>query len=167
MEICELSSKYNVRKMVPEDIDVIYDLSVGNPMYYKYCPPNVTRDSIFVDMNALPPHCMKEDKYYIGFFKENKLIAIMDLIIGFPEKDIAYIGFFMVNKKVQGAGIGSQIINECLDYLKENDIYSVQLAYAKGNPQSEAFWKKKGFVLTGTETNHGGYVSVSMEKVLK
>ena len=167
MEIRKLSSKYTVLEMTPADIDAIYDLSVENPMFYRYCPPKVTRESILSDMRALPQNCTEEDKYYIGFFDENTLIAIMDLIIGFPEKDIAYIGLFMVNKKVQGAGIGSQIINECLSYLKNNRIYSVRLAFAKGNPQSEAFWKKNGFTLTGIETDQGGYFAVGMEKVLK
>lgn len=166
MKISEISTKYAVRKMQQEDIDIIYELSVGNPMFFRYCPPYVTRESIISDMEALPPHCTKEQKYYIGFFAEEKLIAIMDLIDGYPRADIAYIGLFMVNKDAQGKGVGSEIIHESLEYLKHRNFSAVQLAYAKGNPQSEAFWKKNGFVPTGKETDHGEYYTISMEKKL-
>ena len=31
------------------------------------------------------------DKYYIGFFKRDKLIAVMDLIMDYPKKKTAFI----------------------------------------------------------------------------
>lgn len=167
MNIEEISTKYSVRRMEQEDVDIIYELSVGNPMFFQYCPPDITRDSILSDMKALPPHCTYEMKYYMGFFEKDKLIAIMDLVAGYPRADVVYIGLFMVNKEVQGKGIGSEIIRESLQYLKKCNFSSVQLAYAKGNPQSEAFWKKNGFTATGKETDNGEYFAVSMERYLQ
>lgn len=167
MNIEEISTKYSVRRMKQEDVDIIYELSVGNPMFFQYCPPDITRDSILSDMKALPPHCTYEMKYYMGFFEKDKLIAIMDLVAGYPRADVVYIGLFMVNKEVQGKGIGSEIIRESLQYLKKCNFSSVQLAYAKGNPQSEAFWKKNGFTATGKETDNGDYFAVSMERYLQ
>lgn len=166
MNICEISSKYTVRKLTATDIDAIYALSAGNPLFYEYCPPYATKESILCDMNALPPQCKEEDKYYIGFFRENNLIAVMDLISGYPKEDTAYIGLFMTDKKVQGRGVGTEIIKECSRYLKNQGFRSMQLAYAKENPQSEAFWKKNGFCKTGKETDQGAYISVSMEKII-
>lgn len=166
MNICEISSKYTVRKMTAEDVDVIYELSVGNPLFYDYCPPYVTKESILYDMSELPPQCTEDDKYYVGFFRENNLIAVMDLISGYPKEDTAYIGLFMTDKKVQGRGVGTEIIKECSRYLKNQGFQSIQLAYAKGNPQSEAFWKKNGFCKTGKETDQGAYISVSMGKII-
>ena len=46
MNISELSTEYSVRKLTAADIDIIYELSAENTMFYKYCPPYVTRDSI-------------------------------------------------------------------------------------------------------------------------
>lgn len=34
------------------------------------------------------------DKYYIGYFEGEKLVAVMDLILNFPNKETAFIGFF-------------------------------------------------------------------------
>lgn len=166
MEIKELSSKYQVRKMTAQDIDIIYELSIGNPMFYKYCPPYVTRESISDDMSALPPGNSVDDKAYVGYFSNNELIAVMDLIFSYPNKNTAWIGLFMMNQDYQGKGNGSNIVEECVTYLKHLGFESIQLAFAKGNPQSEAFWQKNGFNKTGSESKNEEYTAVVMQKIL-
>ena len=87
-----------------------------------------------------------EKKYYIGYFESGEMIAVMDLIDGYPKYDIAFIGFFMTHAKWQKRGMGSAIISELSDYLKQNNYSAVRLAWVKGNPQAEHFWLKMGFV---------------------
>ena len=84
MDIRLLSRKYAVRKLNINDVDIIYDMSCKNEIFYKYHPPFVTKESIIEDMEALPPHKNYEDKYYIGFFENDSLVANMDLILGYP-----------------------------------------------------------------------------------
>ena len=43
----------------------------------------------------------------------------------------------------------------------------VGLAYAKGNPQSAAFWRKNGFHPTGRDVPAEGYTAVVLERELK
>ena len=145
MEIDFLSSRFAVRRLHEEDIDLIYDLCRRNVIFYQYHPPFVTRESIIEDMHILPPGKEAKDKYYIGLFENEKLAAIMDLILGYPAKDIAFIGLFMVNTEYQGKGVGSKIIAECVKYLRESGFNKIRLGVDKGNPQSSAFWKKNGF----------------------
>lgn len=166
MEIAELSKKYEVRKLGEADIDLIYELSAGNPMFFQYCPPFVTKESIVSDMKALPPNTSYEDKYYVGFFHKGRLLAVLDLIFRYPNEETAFIGLFMVQKESQGKGIGSAVIEECLGFIKAQGYRFVRLGFAKGNPQSEAFWKKNGFVKTGVEAKQENYTIVVMEKVL-
>lgn len=139
------SKKYNVRKLQKNDIDQIYDLCSKNHLYYQYCPPYVTRKSIELDMSALPDNVDFKDKYYVGYFKNGKLIAILDLIDGYPKKDIVFIGFFMVDSTIQKSGIGSAIVNELIDYLTTLEYKEVRLGWINGNPQAEHFWIKNGF----------------------
>ena len=42
----------------------------------------------------------------------------MDLIIAYPDANMAFIGLFMMDSDYQGKGIGSLIINQCSHYLK-------------------------------------------------
>lgn len=167
MNIAELSSSYNVRRMTGDDIDSIYRLSVENPLFYQYCPPFVTKESIRKDMEVLPPRMTNKDKFYIGFWDKGDLIAVMDLILHYPDTSTAFIGLFMMAKAKQGKGIGTHIVEECLCYLQSQGYQRVRLGFAKGNAQSEGFWKKNGFVKTGLEVDNESYTVVVMQKNLQ
>lgn len=110
ISIEKLSNKYQVRMLREEDIEDIYELSIGNPLYFHYCPPTVTKQTILVDMNALPPGMTIEDKFYMGFYENEVLVAVMDLITNYPNEQTAFIGLFMVNNRCQNKGVGSKII---------------------------------------------------------
>jgi RimJ/RimL family protein N-acetyltransferase len=146
MDIDLLSNTFDVRRLGEEDIDMIYDLSCKNEIFYQYHPPFVTRESIREDMSALPPDKEHKDKYYVGYFENKTLVSVMDLILDYPEKKIAFVGLFMMNSEYQGKGIGSKIIEECCKYLKTLGFEKIRLGVDKGNPQSNAFWKKNGFI---------------------
>lgn len=145
MNIRKLSDRYRVRTLSEADIEKIYQLCLSNPLYYQHCPPAVTKQHILEDMTNLPPGKTSQDKLYLGYFVEDKLVAVMDLIIGFPEDKTAFIGFFMVDKEQQGQGVGTDIIAELSGALYRTGFYQIQLAYAADNPQSRAFWQKNYF----------------------
>ena len=145
MKIKDLSKTFYVRKLDKDDTEMIYDLSYKNHIYYQYHPPFVTRESILDDMKALPPGKSYDDKYYIGFFENDSLVAIMDLILDYPTKGIAFIGLFMTNIQYQHKGIGSNIISEITMSLKSLGYRKIRLGVDKGNPQSYSFWSKNNF----------------------
>ena len=51
-QIENLSKQYTVRKLTDTDVAAVYALCKENPLYYQYCPPFVTEDSIRADMAA-------------------------------------------------------------------------------------------------------------------
>ena len=141
-----LSRKYKVRRLNENDISIILELCKKNTEYYDYCPPMVDEDSIKEDILALPENITYDDKYYVGLFDDEVLIAILDLITNYPNKETAFIGFFMVNKENHNKGIGFLMIKEICDYLKNVGYKNIRLAWVKGNKQAENFWKKNGFI---------------------
>lgn len=165
MDIQALSKVYKVTKLEEADIPAVYELCLGNPQYYKHCPPAVSVESIHADMQALPPGKALKDKYYIGFRSGEKLIAVMDLVWEYPDEKTAYIGFFMVDAKMQSKGIGSGIIEEVCRYLASRFSY-VRLGYVKRNMQSEHFWIKNGFLPTGKISKTTDYDVVMMQRRL-
>lgn len=162
MEIQLLSKMYQVRKVEEKDVEAVFQLCKGNPQYYQYCPPAVSREGIKADMQALPEGKDKRDKYYLGFWNHKELIAVMDLILGYPDEKTAFIGFFMMNAKMQGQGIGSGIVEEVCAALKKDFEY-VRLGYVKDNRQSECFWLKNHFCLTGRIVQQEKYEVVVMQ----
>ncbi|MFA9465002.1 MAG: GNAT family N-acetyltransferase [Velocimicrobium sp.] len=117
-------------------------------------------------MEVLPPEKSKSDKYYLGYFENDVLIAVLDLITGYPNKSTAYIGLFMVDIKVQGKGIGTKIIEELCDYLKNTGYKRVELAWVKGNPQSEKFWIKNNFNIIGERSSNASDHVIAAEREL-
>lgn len=145
MKVQLFSDKYTVRTLNNKNIEEIYRLLSKNVLYYEYCPPFVTRQRILDDMSAVPPEKTAQDKYYIGFFQKDKLLAVMDFIDGYPEKEMAYIGFFMTDVSIRNRGLGTEMIEYFCKYLAGSGYRSVRLAYVKGNPQAEHFWLKNDF----------------------
>ena len=166
MEIRELSVIYEVKAAREEDIPDILRLCMGNPMYYRYCPPEVSEENIREDMVNLPPNKGREDKLYLCLWDKERLAAVMDLILKYPDEDTAFIGFFMVDKNYQGKGVGSEIVGDVLGCLKR-EFSKIRLGYVRGNEQSRRFWEKNGFMPTGRVVKQELYEIVMMEKILK
>lgn len=163
MNLSCLSKIYHIRRLTEEDIDLIMEVGQNNETYFRYHPPMMTKESIIEDLYALPPHKELKDKYFIGFFEKDHLVAIMDLIVNYPVEKTIHIGFFMLHHLYQKKGVGSQIIESCLSYFSTLEFDTVRLAIDKGNPQSEAFWSKNHFVKTGEVRSDGVYTYYPME----
>lgn len=151
MEVKALSKMFQVRKLNQDDIEIIYDLSCKNDIFYQYHPPFVTRESILEDMEALPPGKDYDDKFYVGFFENEFLVSVMDLILDYPIKETAFIGLFMTDIQYQHQGISSKIINEIVHCLRALGYKKIRLGVDKGNPQSYSFWSKNGFKTIKTD----------------
>ena len=166
MDITKFSNHYHVRLLDQNDIEGIFALCSRNNLYYHHCPPFVTRQSIIESMKALPPKKDLSDKYYLGYFDGEKLIAVMDFIAAYPNAATAFIGFFMTDVSVQKKGIGSRIIDELCAFLPEAGFTRIRLGWVKGNPQSEHFWHKNGFSETGISYETDGYTVIIAQREL-
>lgn len=163
IDITKLSSRYTVRILEDSDIDDIVELCRQNTIFYKYTEARPTRENIQEDMKVTPPGIERSAKYYFGFFEDQELVAVMDLVDGYPKADIAYIGFFMMSLKRQGKQTGTAIISEVMDYLRSIGKTAVRLAIDKGNPQSTHFWTKNGFEVIA-EADVNGWTKLVAEK---
>lgn len=164
LKIDNLSRKYAVKLLSDKDVAAVYSLCSKNTLYYDFCPPFVTPESIEVDMAALPLGKGKDDKYYLGYYDKAKLIAVMDLILGYPDEETAYVGFFMTDVSVQGKGVGSAIISEMSKFICSQGYSDIQLGWVKDNPQAEHFWHKNGFKETGKLYDMDDYTVVEARR---
>ena len=165
INVLEFSKEYEVRKMGDSDAENILNLCCGNAQFYRYCEAEPTIEQVLYDLHITPPNISMSDKYYVGFYEDRTLVAVMDLIDGYPNKDIAYIGFFMMNPTYLGNQMGTAIIREVIDYLRSIGKKAVRLAIDKGNPQSTHFWKKNGFEII-SEADVNGWTKLVAEKQL-
>ncbi len=145
LEISKLSLQFDVRRLHERDAENILRFCRQNTLYYEYCGAEPSIQQVLSDLRIAPPGVDMRDKYYVGFFQGGEMIAVLDLIDGYPDRDTGYIGFFMMNARFQGRQIGSGIIRDVCAYLKQTGKTSVRLGIAEENPQANRFWKKNGF----------------------
>ena len=93
IEISKISSSYDIRRLDDSDVDSILSFCQKNTQYYEYCEAEPTREQVINDLHMTPPGIGLSEKYYIGFYQKETLVAVMDLIDGYPEPDSAFIGF--------------------------------------------------------------------------
>ena len=155
-DLSKLSTQYHVRPMHDADADAILAFCLQNDQYYRYCGKQPSRELILHDLRITPPNTSADAKYYVGFYDGEILVAILDLIDGYPDSETAFVGFFMMNRQLQGRQIGTSVIQELCLYLKETGLKRVLLGIDKDNPQSNAFWAKNGFsVIREVEQEEG------------
>lgn len=148
MTISNFSTSFQVRKLTEADLEQVLALYQTNPLYFEHFPPLPSLESLANDLVNCPPGKSLSDKYFLGFWDKNNLVAILDLIDGYPMEDTAYIGLFMVDANLSGQGLGSRIMAELLPQLATH-FKKVRLGYVESNPQSSYFWSKVGFCPTG------------------
>ncbi|HEL2151391.1 TPA: GNAT family N-acetyltransferase [Streptococcus suis] len=169
MEISQFSTHYKVRKITEADLEQVLALYQTNPLYFEHFPPLPSLESLANDLvDCLPgslPGKELSDKYFLGFWDKERLVAILDLIDGYPTAEIAYMGLFMVDANLSGQGLGSRIMAELLSRLATH-FKKVRLGYVESNPQSSHFWSKVGFRPTGEVKEIAGKIIVIAEHAL-
>lgn len=165
LDISKFSNTYEVRRLKAEDVENIYALCRANTQYYQYCKKEPSVELIQQDMVITPPNISLSKKYYVGFFDQDELVAVMDFIDGYPSEEYVFIGFFMMNIAYQGKGIGTNIITDLCTYCQEVGITKMRLGIDKENPQSNYFWKKNGFEVIREVKQEDGVILVAEKKL--
>ena len=166
MNFENIFTPYKARKLTEADVPDILELYLGNPEYFRHCPPSPNRETVKEDLVALPPAKEAGDKYFTGIFDGNSLIAVMDLIDRYPNDQTAFVGLLMVSKSRQGKGIGTLIVKVLSETLKTAGYTRIRLGYVKTNLSAQSFWFNQGFRPTGAESAREHYTVVEAEKVL-
>lgn len=147
-DIEALSTSHEVRQITQADISDVYTLCKSNQKYYEYTNAAPTVESLTEIISRIPDGAGENDKYFVGFYKGNRLISVLDLITGYPEKNDAFIGWFMVDGHLQRQGIGSQIFADVRAAMTSQGYDYLSLQCEKENADAIAFWKAQGFKIT-------------------
>ena len=167
INIGQFSKNYQVRKLTLEDIPMIFSFCQKNTQYYEYCGKKLTVELIEQDIKICPPSIPLNQKYYVGFFDEHQLIAILDLVDGYPDDYTVFLGFFMMSVHHQGKGLGSKLIQEVLNYASCLGFHRVRLGVDKMNPPAIKFWKKNGFEMMQEIVLEEGIILLAQKSLMK
>ncbi|MBP3411714.1 MAG: GNAT family N-acetyltransferase [Oscillospiraceae bacterium] len=145
LNINALSTTHEVRRITESDISDVYALCKSNQKYYEYTNSAPTVESLTEIITRMPEGAAVGSKHFVGFYEKDRLVALLDLIAGYPEKDDAFIGWFMVDGHLQRQGIGSRIFADVRAAMAGQGYDSLSLFCENENSEAIAFWKAQGF----------------------
>ena len=145
LNIDVLSSSHDVRRITEADISDVYALCKSNQKYFQYLNTAPTVESLTEIISRVPDGVDSSDKYLVGFYQKEHLVSVLELITGYPEKNDAFIGWFMVDGPLQRQGIGSQIFADVRAAMTAQGYDYLSLSCEKENKEAIAFWKAQGF----------------------
>jgi uncharacterized protein len=144
-----------LRPVTPDDVDALQELIESDPGYTEritgYPPGPADAQSLLM----MRPEGLAEDaKLVLGGFVDDRLVAVVDLLRGFPNDHTAYIGLLEVHWNHQGTGLGKAAYEEVQRYVETSwpEIDTLRLAIVDTNARiATGFWQKVGFTATGEE----------------
>ena len=158
LDISTLSTQYKVEKITESDISAVYRLAKSNRRYYRYLGRIPTRESLTEIITEVPEGVSVKCKHFVGFYNaDDVLVAVMDLITGYPESDDAFIGWLMVDGDLQGKGVGSGIFADVRAAMKAAGYDYMSLAVIKKNEEAIKFWESQGFRQVEETVSTEGY----------
>jgi ribosomal protein S18 acetylase RimI-like enzyme len=143
----------DLRLIAPEDVDAVQELIESDPGYTErvtgYPPgPSDAQSLLMMRPEELPETC----KVVLGAFDGSELVALVDLLRGFPNAQTGYVGLLEVHGKHQGRGYGGQVYDLVERYVASTwpEVRTLRLAVVDTNADVAAgFWQRQGFAPTG------------------
>jgi len=151
LDIESLSTSHQVRYITQADISDVYALCKSNQKYYEHTNTAPTVESLTEIISRVPEGAGPNDKFFVGFYEKDRLVSVLDIITGYPEKNDAFIGWFMVDGYLQRQGIGSQIFADVRAAMAGQGYDYLSLSCEKENLEAAAFWQAQGFKATAED----------------
>ena len=164
LDIQALGTEYDVRRMTEADIADVYQLARGNRRFYRTIGIRPSRENLTEVISDVPKGAAPAGKHFVGFFDGDDLVAVLDLITGYPEPDDAFIGWFMVDAERQGRGVGSNIFADVRAALSAQGYDHLEVICPQMSESGRAFWEAQGFAVSGSDDDMREYPVLRMAR---
>lgn len=94
---------------------------------------------------SLPPGKQAADKFVLGIWRGDDLVAALDLIRDIPTPGAWWVGNLMLDPAQRGHGLGERIYRGCEEWMRSQGAQRVGLCVQEQNPGALRFWSRMGF----------------------
>ncbi len=98
------------------------------------------------ELTDLPIGKTMADKLFGGYWEDGTLVGCIDLVRGYPDPDIAYLGLLLFARSHQGQGFGVRALEHVMDVARNWQCTALRLAVIDKNTRGLRFWQREGFV---------------------
>jgi GNAT superfamily N-acetyltransferase len=96
-----------------------------------------------------PPGCDPAASHRLGLFRDDLLIGVAELSIGWPGPGDPFLGLQLLAPEARGQGLGTAFLAEIEARARATGARSLYLAVLQENTRGRAFWERHGFRPTG------------------
>lgn len=93
----------------------------------------------------LPPGKDLNDKFFGGYWQDSALVGCADIIRGYPDASIAYLGLLLFAEEQQGKGLGVLALAHIAALARSWGCTALRLAVIDKNTRGLRFWQREGF----------------------
>lgn len=141
---------YQVRRLTEEDGGEIFALQRRHSGYHAlFLNHEVEESDVMSDLTSIPEGVLPEDKFYLGMYDADGLVAIADVVLNFPTSQTAWLGLVMVDYDDVGQGVGGKVI-EALKKALMRERFRQLCTIVPTESDAGGFFDAHGF-LTGSE----------------
>lgn len=145
---------YDERDLGEADVETLQRLLASVPEYAERVtghPPGPS-DALSA-LISVPPDFDPEGKCAIGLWDGCDLVAFADVLLGYPNPEVAFVGLMVVHGDRQGEGLGRRLHEGVLQRVRrEPFVHTMRLALVQTvAPTVEPFIQVLGYTPTGQE----------------
>lgn len=133
---------FTVRAFEERDLAPLQALFDEDPEYFEIngraFPVEEMRD-------ALPPGRSREDKFIFVLERDGQPHGLIDIIRGYPEPHIWYLGFLFLSKTVRGGGQGRRCLHALYDWVCAQGGAAIRLGVVEQNAKARHLYATEGF----------------------
>lgn len=111
-------------------------------MVYGRFPDGTEADETFT---STPPGFPLKQKFVLGIYLEDELIGAAELLKGYPERNIAYIGLLLFKESHQKQGLGPLALDHITGLACQWGCSAIRIAVIASNGEALGFWSCQGF----------------------
>jgi len=108
----------------------------------KLPPPTAAIETL----DALPPGKDHTDKFVYEITQDADAIGCIELVRGYPQADIAFIGLLLFRESSQGQGLGPEVLRLAEAIGAGWQCRALRIAVLDTNPRAFRFWEREGFI---------------------
>ncbi|WP_162606050.1 GNAT family N-acetyltransferase [Jiangella aurantiaca] len=112
---------------------------------------------------ALPEGASFEDKRLFTIRDGDKIVGLIDAVLGFPHRGAAAVGLFLIAPSHRRRGLGTAVANVLLTEAREGGLDTVTASAHDTWPTGQAFLRALGFTIGPPAEPSGNRVSASGE----
>ena len=151
-----------------QDILQAYEIYLSNAKYFRTVTGREPElQDVSGDRFTVPQLVPESRTHFELYMMGNRPVAVLDAMEGYPQPDMLYIDFFMVDGRIHRKGIGRALYRQIEERAVQSGYCRIHLGVWNENEKAMEFWKAMGFVQVKEVETESPYGQTWMVHVLE